>query len=72
MDSTPRYRAFVLRAWEVRQATQDTGAIWRYALQDPATAQWHQFEKLDQLVVFITGELADQPRRVGSEGGWTE
>jgi hypothetical protein len=64
----PRYRAFVLRAWQVQPETPGARAIWRYSAQDPSTAEWHHFVGLDEMIVFLRAELDDEgsnqiPRR---------
>lgn len=61
----PRYRAFMLRCWEVRSAAPGGPVTWRFGLEDPDTRQRHGFADLEALVAFLGEELGGVPGRVG-------
>jgi hypothetical protein len=56
-EVTPRYRAFVMRAYQVQQIAPGAAAVWRYSVQDTSTSDWHHFVELEQLLTFLRSEL---------------
>jgi hypothetical protein len=64
-NEPPRYRAFMLRCWEVRSPDPGGVATWRFSLEDPDSKQRHGFADLEALVAFLGDELGGPPSRVG-------
>ena len=65
-NELPRYRAFMLRCWEVRTSDPGDPATWRFSLEDPDSRQKHGFADLEALVAFLGDELGRPPSRVGA------
>jgi hypothetical protein len=53
----PRYRAYMLRCWEVRSPEPGGPVTWRFSVEDPHTGQKHGFVNLDVLVDFLESQL---------------
>jgi hypothetical protein len=52
----PRYLAFMLRLWQVR----DNGEmVWRASLEDPHTGERRGFASLEMLVAFLREQTRD-------------
>jgi hypothetical protein len=57
-DERPqRYRAFLLRCWEVRDQRPVQAGAWRFRLQDVQTGEKRGFADLEALVAFLRGEF---------------
>jgi hypothetical protein len=56
----PRYRAYMLRCWEVRSPEPGGPATWRFSVEDPHTAQKHGFADLAALIDFLEAELSSE------------
>jgi hypothetical protein len=61
-NEPPRYRAFMLRCWEVRSPDQGGLTTWRFGVEDPHTGQKHGFADLEALVAFLQVELLEQTK----------
>ena len=53
----PRYRAYMLRCWEVRNPQPGGSATWRFSLEDPHTGVKQGFADLEVLADFLQAEL---------------
>ncbi|HEU5098513.1 MAG TPA: hypothetical protein VFU22_05810 [Roseiflexaceae bacterium] len=60
MNEPRRYRAYLLRLWQVKG--HDDRPVWRAALEDARTSERLGFADLAQLCEFLEGQTA----------GWTE
>ncbi len=56
-EEPPRYRAYMLRAWEVRSERAAQPSTWRFSLENPETGEKRGFPDLEALVRFLKGEL---------------
>lgn len=59
-NEPPRYRAFMLRCWEVRSPGPGGAATWRFSVEDPHTGQRLGFADLATLVEFLQAELSGE------------
>ena len=59
MDTTARYRAYLLRMWSMEHEGQ---VRWRASLEDPQTGQLVGFGDLDSLFDFLKGKALDASR----------
>jgi hypothetical protein len=55
----PRYRAYMLRCWEVRSPQPGGPASWRFSLEDPHTGEKQGFADLNTLTEFLQDELSE-------------
>jgi len=53
----PRYRAYLLRCWEVRSEKPGRPSTWRFSLEQAGTGERHGFRDLESLVAFVRAEL---------------
>lgn len=58
-DTPPRYRSYLLTAWEERSRDPNLPAVWRFSLEDPHTGQRHGFADLEALVAALKKEIGD-------------
>ena len=58
-NEPPRYRAFMLRCWEVRSPDPGGPVTWRFGIEEPHTGQKHGFADLEALTGFLQAELAE-------------
>jgi hypothetical protein len=63
-DQPPRYRAYLLRCWEVRTDRPGQPGAWRFRLEDVETGERRGFAGLAAVVAFLEQE-------VGGSGGGT-
>ena len=56
-NEPPRYRAFLLRCWEVRGPESGEPVTWRFSVEDPRTGQKHGLADLDALTEYLQAEL---------------
>jgi hypothetical protein len=56
-EEPPRYRAYMLRIWEVRSEHAAQPSTWRFSLEDPETGEKRGFPDLEALVRFLQAEL---------------
>jgi len=56
-DEPPRYRAYLLRYWEVRSNRPGRPNTWRFSLEEAGTGERHGFHDLEDLVAFLEREL---------------
>jgi hypothetical protein len=56
-NEPPRYRAFMLRCWEVRGPDSEPPATWRFSVEDTYTGQRHGFADMEALTEFLQAEL---------------
>jgi hypothetical protein len=57
-DQRPqRYRAFLLRCWEVSSQHSGQPGKWRFRLEDVQTGEKRGFADADALVAFLRGEF---------------
>ena len=61
-NEPPRYRAFMLRCWEVRSPDPDGLTTWRFGVEDPHTGQKHGFADLEALAAFLQVELLEETK----------
>ncbi len=54
---TPRYRAYLLRCWEVRSDRPGQPRSWRFGLEEAGTGERRGFRDLEALVAFLEREL---------------
>ena len=54
----PRYRAYLLRCWEVRSPHPSHLPAWRFSLEDSHTGEKHGFTDMEALNTFLRAELA--------------
>jgi hypothetical protein len=67
-DRAPRYRAYVLRCWEVRGERPDRPGTWRFDLENIHTKEKRGFAGLARLVAFLQEELEEnRPAQVALE-----
>jgi hypothetical protein len=59
-NEPPRYRAFMLRCWEVRSPDPEGRTTWRFGVEDPHTGQKHGFADLEALIAFLQTELLEE------------
>jgi hypothetical protein len=59
-DKPPRYRSYLLRAWEARSERAGVPSTWRFSLQDARTGQERAFADLEALVAYLQAEMARQ------------
>jgi hypothetical protein len=64
-NEPPRYRAYMLRCWEVRSPDPDGFTTWRFSLEDPDSKQRLGFADLEALMAFLGDELGGLSSRVG-------
>jgi hypothetical protein len=64
-NEPPRYRAFMLRCWEVRSPDAGGPVTWRFSIEDPNTGQKQGFADLEALVAFLGDELGGPSNRGG-------
>ena len=57
-EDPPRYRAFVLRCWEVRGERPGRPATWRFSLECVEKKEKRYLPDLEGLVAFLRDELA--------------
>ena len=57
-DQPPRYRSYLLTCWEERSRDPGAPDLWRFSLKDPNTGQRRGFADLEEMLVFLRGELA--------------
>jgi hypothetical protein len=60
-----RYRAYLLRCWEVRDERTDTSLSWRFSLEDPHTEARKGFANLEALIEFLQIELIEDQNHPG-------
>jgi hypothetical protein len=53
----PRYRAFMLRCWEVRGPEPGDPVTWRFSVEDSLSGQRHGFADMEALTDFLQAEL---------------
>jgi hypothetical protein len=56
-NEPPRYRAFMLRCWEVRGPDSSRPVTWRFSIEDSRTGEKHGFPDLEALSEFLEAEL---------------
>jgi hypothetical protein len=56
-NEPPRYRAFMLRCWEVRRPDSSGDVTWRFSIEESSTGQRHGFADLEALTDFLQAEL---------------
>jgi hypothetical protein len=56
-NDPPRYRAFMLRCWEVRGPDAGDPVTWRFSVEDSHTGQKHGFADMEALTEFLQTEL---------------
>ena len=61
-NEPPRYRAFMLRCWEVRSPDPDGVTTWRFGVEDPHTGQKQGFADLEALAAFLQMELLEETK----------
>jgi rRNA maturation protein Nop10 len=54
----PRYRAWMLRCWEVEGDAPARALPWQFSLEDPHTRERRGFASVESLVAFLLDELA--------------
>jgi rRNA maturation protein Nop10 len=54
----PRYRAWMLRCWEVAGDASIGPMPWQFSLEDPHTRERRGFASMESLVAFLLDELA--------------
>ncbi|WKZ47914.1 MAG: hypothetical protein QY306_00940 [Anaerolineales bacterium] len=64
--SPPRYRHFVLRLWEERDA-KGRHAVWRFSLQDSQKEARIGFKNLEELVSFLEQWMKDSSKNNSTE-----
>ncbi len=64
--SPPRYRHFVLRLWEERDA-EGRHAVWRFSLQDSQKEARIGFKNLEELVAFLEQWMKDSSENNSAE-----
>jgi len=64
--SPPRYRHFVLRLWEERDA-EGRHEAWRFSLQDSQKEARIGFKNLEELVSFLEQWMKDSPKNNSTE-----
>jgi hypothetical protein len=65
-EEPPRYRAYMLRIWEVRGEQPAQPSMWRFSLEDPETGQKRAFADLKALTGFLEAELGNE-RNIAAE-----
>jgi hypothetical protein len=48
-----RYRAYMLRFWQVRDHLSEGPAVWRFSLEDPLTGERRCFADVHNLAAFL-------------------
>lgn len=61
LNEPPRYRTYLLTVWEERSQDATPPTLWRFSLKDPATGQRRGFASLDEMMAFLSSELAGGP-----------
>jgi hypothetical protein len=56
-DGAPRYRAYLLRCWEVRREKPGRPSSWRFRLEQAGTGERRGFRDLQALLAFLKQEL---------------
>jgi hypothetical protein len=56
-DSPIRYRAFVLRCWQVLGQCPGMAGTWRFSLQDVRSGQEHGFADCAELLAYLRVEF---------------
>jgi hypothetical protein len=67
-----RYRAFLLRCWQVPDRRSGEAGAWRFCLLDVQTGEKHGFADLEALLVLLQAEFdanAEQARK-DMGNGW--
>jgi hypothetical protein len=59
-EEPPRYRAYMLRMWEVRGEQPAQPSMWRFSLEDPETGKKRAFADLQALTGFLEAELGNE------------
>jgi hypothetical protein len=59
LGGAARYRAFMLRCWEVRGERPGQPATWRFSLECVETKEKRYLPDLEGLVAFLRDELAN-------------
>jgi hypothetical protein len=62
-----RYRAFMLRCWEVRGGRPGQPARWRFSLECVEKKEKRYLPDLEGLVAFLRDELANEGDEAGAE-----
>ena len=57
MTQPQRYRAYMLRLWQV---DDEEGPTWRASLESPHTGERRGFASLEALVAFLTNQFGAQ------------
>ncbi len=60
-DAPLRYRAYLLRCWEVRSPGPGNPAAWRFSLEDPDTKERFGFADMETFLAFLNETLAGSP-----------
>ena len=68
-EKAPRYRAFLLRCWEVQGGQKGQPGTWRFQLQDVDTGERRSFVDLEGLMGFLRQELELQRKDFGRVAG---
>jgi hypothetical protein len=58
--SPPRYRAFMLRCWEVRGRDPLGPTAWQFSLEDPHSGTRRGFANLDALMAFLRRDVVGE------------
>jgi hypothetical protein len=58
-DAPLRYRAYLLRCWEMRSPGPGDLATWRFSLEEPSTGEKHGFTDLEAMHDFLQAQLAE-------------
>jgi hypothetical protein len=58
-DDRARYRAWLLRCWEVPHAGGKRPADWRFSLEEPHTGERRGFANSGSLLDYANGELTE-------------
>lgn len=57
LTEPPRYRAFLIAAWEERRLDPDSVPVWRYSLEDARAGHRRVFATLEEAMLFLQKEI---------------
>ena len=61
LNEPPRHRTYLLTIWEERSRDSTLPTLWRFSLKDPDTGQRRGFARLEEVMAFLSSELAGGP-----------